>query len=294
VSVRLNNGNGTFSISSQVSVGDGPFDLAIGDVDGDGDLDLLTANDNTNTVSVRLNNGSGMFSGGQDVLVGTNPSSIVVGDLDGDGDLDFVTANQASGTVTVRLNTGSGTFSNGQSMTLLGLTSLAVADVDSDGDLDLLATNVSSTYSSNYNIVNVRLNDGSGTFGEGQNLVVGSSPRSLVTADLDGDGDLDLLTANYAYSGTISVRLNGGTVLATAPRPSGAASALFPNPAHHIATLTGAEPHAALTVLDALGRSVLRTTADASGSALLALPDQLPAGVYLVQGGVQVYRLLVE
>jgi len=36
---------------------------------------------------------------------------------------------------------------------------------------------------------------------------VGDNPRSVLSADLDGDGDLDLAAANY-YSGNVSVLLN--------------------------------------------------------------------------------------
>lgn len=58
VSVRLNNGSGSFSGTIEVAVGTYPYDVVTADVDGDGDLDLLTANYFNNTVSVRLNNGS--------------------------------------------------------------------------------------------------------------------------------------------------------------------------------------------------------------------------------------------
>ncbi|GAB2854946.1 LamG-like jellyroll fold domain-containing protein [Hymenobacter ruber] len=70
---------------------------------------------------------------------------------------------------------------------------------------------------------------------------------------------------------------------------------LFPNPAHGgAATLAGAAPGTAVTVLDALGRTVTTTSADATGTAVLTLPAGLPAGVYLVRAGHQALRLTVE
>jgi hypothetical protein len=47
-------------------------------------------------------------------------------------------------------------------------------------------------------------------------------------------------------------------------------------------------------VLDALGRTVTSATADAAGTAALALPAGLPAGVYLVRVGSQALRLTIE
>ena len=44
VSVRLNDGSGNFSGTTNVGVGSQPVSVAFGDVDGDGDLDLLAAN----------------------------------------------------------------------------------------------------------------------------------------------------------------------------------------------------------------------------------------------------------
>jgi hypothetical protein len=48
-----------------------------------------------------------------------------------------------------------------------------------------------------------------GLFTPGSDLAVGQGPVTVVTGDVDGDGDLDLLTANFAGS-AVSVRLNNG------------------------------------------------------------------------------------
>jgi len=57
----------------------------------------------------------------------------------------------------------------------------------------------------------VVFNNGDGTFDHAQTYGVGIEPMSLVIADLDGDGDLDLAAIN-AFSakgtGTASILLN--------------------------------------------------------------------------------------
>ncbi|MDO7877628.1 T9SS type A sorting domain-containing protein [Hymenobacter sp. ASUV-10] len=248
VSLRLNGGNasgsntGVFAAPAVpangiVSVNSDPRSVTLGDVDGDGDLDLLTAHTGTTgTVSVCLNGGdatgsnTGVFAApavaaNGTIGVGANPYSVVLGDVDGDGDLDLLTANSnTTGTVSLRLNGGdasgsnTGVFTapavaaNGTISVDSGPRSVALGDVDGDGDLDLVTANSASDN------VSVRLNGGDAT---GSNtgvftapavpadgfVNVEDSPRSVVLGDVDGDGDLDLLAANYS-SGTVSVRLN--------------------------------------------------------------------------------------
>jgi hypothetical protein len=57
--------------------------------------------------------------------------------------------------------------------------------------------------------VSVALGDGRGNFTMSSTLAVGRRPASVEAADVDGDGDLDVLTANAAGN-TVSVRLNNG------------------------------------------------------------------------------------
>jgi hypothetical protein len=232
ISVRLNGGDGTgsntgvFKNGSTINIGGYPTSAVLADVDNDGDLDIL-ANNATNAVIIRLNGGdatgsnTGVFSGGQSAAVnGTTElyTSLAVGDVDGDGDIDFaMSTSDISGnsSVSVRLNggdaTGSGTgiFSGGQNIAV-GAYGVAFGDVDADGDLDLALSTTNQ-------IAFVRLNGGdatgynTGVFSGGTNLSTGNSSYSVGLADMDGDGDLDVLTADYGFSGngsTITIGLN--------------------------------------------------------------------------------------
>ncbi|HET9502839.1 MAG TPA: FG-GAP-like repeat-containing protein [Hymenobacter sp.] len=209
VSVRFNNGNGTFGGGAELLNYYQPRSVALGDVDGDGDLDLLVTNYGDTTVDVRLNNGNGTFGTGSYPVVGSKPDNLALGDVDGDGDLDLVVANNpiaGIGTVRVRLNNGSGTFSGGSDVAVGSqASSLALGDVDGDGTLDIVVSN--NTMST----VSVRLNNGSGTFGGGSDLAGFSQPRTVVLGDVDGDGDLDLVVANGGGGSTLAVRLNNGS-----------------------------------------------------------------------------------
>ncbi|MBD2755594.1 beta strand repeat-containing protein [Spirosoma validum] len=161
VSVRLNNGAGTFTAPAtnpDSNVGIFPTSIALGDLDGDSDLDLVTNNKNSNTVSVRLNNGVGTFTApaiNPEPVVGDSPGSVALGDVDGDGDLDLLVANSYS-PVSVRLNDGTGNFTppatNPDPTIGAYAISVALGDVDGDSDLDLLVASYIN------NTVSVRLN----------------------------------------------------------------------------------------------------------------------------------------
>ena len=160
--------------------------------------------------------GRGIFTTGVDNLAaGVTASNQQLADIDGDGDLDLLLTPPAvnylvPSTVLVRLNTGNGTFSAGPTVPVAGAPSdITLADLDGDGDLDMLA----SCYSTNNTItLSTRLNDGRGNFGGGSNLPgLTSGGHLLTTADLDGDGDLDMVLAtNTAGQTAASVRFNQG------------------------------------------------------------------------------------
>ena len=109
-------------------------------------------------------------------------------------------------------------------------------------------------------------------------------------------GGVALASAGSGQSALLARLTDPALPLAAAPAASvGARLALYPNPfPGGTATLTGAAPGGAVTVVDALGRAVASARADAAGTAALALPAGLPAGVYLVRAGTQALRLAVE
>ncbi|TGE29660.1 beta strand repeat-containing protein [Hymenobacter metallicola] len=207
LSVRFNNGLGTFSGGSEISVGNAPLQVVAGDIDNDGDLDLLSANVVGNSVSVRLNNGSGSFTNGQTLAVGSSPLSVALGDLDGNGTLDLLATSAGANNLSEFRNIG-GTF--GLTTTVAANADpefVLTADVDADGDLDVLIANWQA------GTVTVRYNNGNGFFFGNRVFAVGMGPETIVAADLDNDGDLDIMTGNYglgttAPNNTVSVRLN--------------------------------------------------------------------------------------
>jgi hypothetical protein len=215
--VFLNTGAGKFIFKTGLFTGQTPSGLTLADVDQDGDLDLLAGDAANATVAVCLNDGTGDFidsiTGAQNAPVGSQPVSVATGDVDSDGDLDFVAANAGSGSVTIWYNTGvlpllytrSSTIGQGTKPSFV-----ALADIDNDGDLDLLTTHPGTTNSPS-NEVHISRNNGSGAFISGYSiLTVGQQPAELALADLDSDGDQDLLTANTG-SASVSVRLNNGS-----------------------------------------------------------------------------------
>jgi hypothetical protein len=151
---------------------------------------------------------------------GSNPISIAVADVNGDGNPDLFTANTSNSTVGVLLGNGNGTFqaaTNYNTGSNSSPYSIAVADVNGDGKLDLLTANNGN------DTAGVLVGNGNGTFQPIATYSTGdnSFPYNIAVADVNGDGKLDLLTANNGNNtagvlqgngnGTFQVATNYGT-----------------------------------------------------------------------------------
>jgi len=189
VSVLLGNGDGTFQPARNLSAGEDPRGLALGDFNRDGKLDILVANSTAGDVGLFLGNGDGTFRnlGGHDT--GSDPWAVVAADFDRDGKLDFAVANAGSNNVGVFLGNGDGTFRNlGGFATGSRPRALTVGDFNGDRIPDL------ATADQNSNTASVLLGRGDGTFRPALALATGGKgPRAVAAGDFDGDGTPDLL-----------------------------------------------------------------------------------------------------
>jgi glucose/arabinose dehydrogenase len=243
ISVLIGNGNGTFAPAVNYGSGAAPHSVVLGNFDGDGFLDAAIANHGSNNVGVFRGVGNGTFQAVVTYAVGTAPHSIRAGDLNGDGRLDLVTANDGSANVSVLRGVGNGTF---QAATHYATGSVpkgvAVADVTGGGRLDVLTANTAGSYPTccqpGGDTMSVLVGNGDGTLGGPSSFTVGQTPFSVATGDLDGDGDLDVATANW-HSNDVTVLENltvdgpdttPPTVTARTPTPGATGVALGVSP----------------------------------------------------------------
>ncbi|PMB38225.1 hypothetical protein CEN41_24025, partial [Fischerella thermalis CCMEE 5330] len=103
ISVLFNQGNASFGVPVNYSVGTQPLDLAIADFDKDLDLDLVTANSGSRNISVLLNSGNGSFGTVNDFNVGGGPYGVTIGDFNLDSHIDIAVANNNSNSVAILL-----------------------------------------------------------------------------------------------------------------------------------------------------------------------------------------------
>ena len=164
--------------------------VVVADFDGDGRDDLATTNYDDDSVTIFLGNGDGTFVLGQTYSVGTAPEMIVKANLNGDTFLDLVTVNNTTNNVSILHGQGDGTFVHVQDVSVGNFPRFVKAvDLDEDGFDDLLvADHLGGT-------VVILRNDAGNDYVPTTVLsaAVASGPININTADLNGDGNLDVV-----------------------------------------------------------------------------------------------------
>ena len=231
VRLFINNGSGVFADESIARIGAllGDFrGVEFGDIERDGDWDMVLANDNNALPRLLTNNGLGVFTD----VTATNLPNFTLGssraqfaDVDNDGDLDLyftngTTSRFGTGRGKLYLNNGSGVFSdatttNTPNETVTEPQDCIFGDIDGDLDVDLRIGATAPSQSKLY------VNNGSGVFVPAP--VAPPSDNNCYSydfGDMNGDGDLDLIGANGAASGTnaeIELVNNGAGVFSLGP-----------------------------------------------------------------------------
>ncbi len=188
--------NGSTWTKHMISTGYLVHSMLPGDIDGDGNLDLVTAAYFENEVSWWERNGSTWV---QHNIGGTieHVLSAIPADVDGDADLDVLCIAYQSGQVQLWENSdgagGSWTCHVVQDG-VYSLKPLNACDIDGDGDTDILHP------SSDEDVIRWYENEsGSGDSWQSHTLWSGIDDVSrAVGADIDGDGDLDVVTGSPA------------------------------------------------------------------------------------------------
>ena len=134
----LGDGDGGFTFSDEITVGNNPWMIVSGDVNNDKIPDVVCANSGSSSFSVVLCDSIGNLSSPVNYAVGQFPISVDLGDVDGDLDLDIVTSNFTGANFTLYENDGTGVFINRNDLTSDMAGSCAVFhDRDNDGDMDM-------------------------------------------------------------------------------------------------------------------------------------------------------------
>ena len=219
IGILLGYGNGTFGNqvifpTGSVALPSATVWVAVGDFNDDNRLDIATANSYSSNVGILFGNGNGTFATMiiYSTGVGTIPKCIKIGDFNNDNISDIAVINSGTSTFFILFGFGGGNFLFGltQQTGVLGYQvapyEVAIGDFNKDGRLDLAITNNVGSYVSIFLALDSQPYGGAAPYPTGDGS---TQPRSIAIGDLNNDGWLDIIVANYGTS-NVGVVLGSG------------------------------------------------------------------------------------
>ncbi len=210
--VLLGSGTGVFFERPGVLPNLALGSVRLGDLNGDGRLDALlsgVAGQSGFVADVFLATDDGIFAPQGAALPRVGFSSLDVGDLDDDGDLDVLISggelsrDLLTGRTQLFNNSGGSLTPSGAEFAGALAGDATFGDYDGDGDLDVLILGAETALGRR--TATVYANTANGY--EATVRLNGSLFSSAEWADVDGDGDLDLLTTGFASAGIAATNL---------------------------------------------------------------------------------------
>ena len=192
---RIYNGSGSEIVSLVVgSAVANTSGVAVGDLDGDTLLDVTVANPGTNNVTLFRANGLGGFLPPENYNALTSVGGLAIGPINRDAANDLI---GIGGTVSLLTANPSFRFDSPTTWPVgTGAITRRIisGDYNHDGYADVVV--LLSTDRAIY-----LLGRPQGGFFPAEGIAVGPSPSDLATADLDGDGNLDIVVSHRGISG---------------------------------------------------------------------------------------------
>lgn len=217
ITAYLNNGNGTFSDGTVIystSSNANFSNLRLVDLDLDEDLDLVASAPTIDRMYVLLNNGSGIFGSEQIIDSDANACShIQTKDLNNNSYPDIIATFEQEENVVYYLNSGDGTFQEGVEW----LTNIPESQFVEFGDLD--GDEVEDLISVSKSLHQTVWHKRAQAFDLEEPLLVSfaaSTAYAMASADMDLDGDIDLVIGEFQTPYAMRWLENDGTGKLTA------------------------------------------------------------------------------
>src|SRR5690554_556635 len=219
-----NDGNGNYTEDTGNSFeGVRLADVAVADVNGNGYMDLLISGRNSSgnaITNLYLNDGTGQYTLDNSVSFdGVEYGTVDFADFNGDGAPDvLITGDNGNinGITKIYFNDGSGSFTEQTGTPLIGVdySDVIILDVNGDNHLDII---ISGDKGNPDYSTNLYINNGVGQFTLQNSGLLAINRGALASADVDGDGDLDVVVSGRTTGSTKESKLflNDGTGIFT-------------------------------------------------------------------------------